>query len=77
MVLLLATLLLSFSGYLLPWDQLAYWAVTIGASMADKVLPAALGNILKLLLSEAPTWQPTGRGGSICCMCCLCRRVIL
>ena len=34
-VLLLLTLFLSFSGYLLPWDQLAYWAVTIGTSMAD------------------------------------------
>lgn len=35
--LLLLTLLLTFSGYLLPWDQLAYWAVTIGTSMADGV----------------------------------------
>jgi quinol-cytochrome oxidoreductase complex cytochrome b subunit len=34
-ILLLVTLFLSFSGYLLPWDQLAYWAVTIGSSMAD------------------------------------------
>jgi quinol-cytochrome oxidoreductase complex cytochrome b subunit len=34
-ILLLTTLILSFSGYLLPWDQLAYWAVTIGSSMAD------------------------------------------
>jgi ubiquinol-cytochrome c reductase cytochrome b subunit len=34
-VLLLVTLFLSFSGYLLPWDQLALWAVTIGTSMAE------------------------------------------
>ncbi len=34
-LLLLITLVLSFSGYLLPWDQLAYWAVTIGSSMAE------------------------------------------
>ncbi len=34
-VLLIATLFLSFSGYLLPWDQLAFWAVTIGTSMAE------------------------------------------
>jgi ubiquinol-cytochrome c reductase cytochrome b subunit len=34
-ILLLFTLVLSFSGYLLPWDQLAYWAVTIGSSMAE------------------------------------------
>ncbi len=28
--LLILTLLLSFTGYLLPWDQLALWAVTVG-----------------------------------------------
>ena len=33
-VLLLLTLLLSFTGYLLPWDQLALWAVTVGTNMA-------------------------------------------
>mgnify|MGYP002395850825 CR=1 FL=1 len=27
-------LLMSFSGYLLPWDQLSYWAVTIGSNIA-------------------------------------------
>ncbi len=33
-ILLLLTLLLSFSGYLLPWDQLAIWAVTVGTQIA-------------------------------------------
>ena len=33
-VLLLCTLLLSFTGYLLPWDQLAYWAITVGTNIA-------------------------------------------
>jgi quinol-cytochrome oxidoreductase complex cytochrome b subunit len=33
-ILLTLTLLLSFSGYLLPWDQLAIWAVTVGTNMA-------------------------------------------
>jgi len=32
--LLTATLLLSFTGYLLPWDQLSMWAVTVGTNMA-------------------------------------------
>ena len=36
-VLLLLTLLLSFTGYLLPWDQLARWAVTVGTNMAGFV----------------------------------------
>jgi quinol-cytochrome oxidoreductase complex cytochrome b subunit len=33
-ILLFLTLFLSFSGYLLPWDQLALWAVTVGTNMA-------------------------------------------
>jgi quinol-cytochrome oxidoreductase complex cytochrome b subunit len=32
--LLIGTLLLSFTGYLLPWDQLAYWAISVGTNMA-------------------------------------------
>jgi quinol-cytochrome oxidoreductase complex cytochrome b subunit len=31
---LVLTLLLSFTGYLLPWDQLAIWAITVGTNMA-------------------------------------------
>lgn len=34
LALLVLTLALSFTGYLLPWDQLAYWAITIGANIA-------------------------------------------
>jgi len=33
-ILLVVTLFLSFTGYLLPWDQLALWAVTVGTNMA-------------------------------------------
>ena len=50
-ILLLLTLLLSFTGYLLPWDQLALWAVTVGTNMAgfvpifgDQVKFALLGS---------------------------------
>jgi quinol-cytochrome oxidoreductase complex cytochrome b subunit len=32
--LFLMTLGLSFTGYLLPWDQLAFWAITVGTSIA-------------------------------------------
>ena len=35
MLLLATTLGLSFTGYLLPWDQLAFWAITIGANIAQ------------------------------------------
>ena len=33
-ILLVLTLLLSFTGYLLPWDQLAIWAIAVGSNMA-------------------------------------------
>ncbi len=58
--LLLITIILSFSGYLLPWDQLAYWAVTIGTSMADKAPPPAIGAASNLILRGAPD---IGAGG--------------
>jgi len=34
-LLLIVTLLLSYTGYLLPWDQLAFWAITVGTNMAQ------------------------------------------
>jgi quinol-cytochrome oxidoreductase complex cytochrome b subunit len=43
-----ATLLLSFTGYLLPWDQLAFWAVTVGTSIVSSA-PLA-GTIMRQAL---------------------------
>lgn len=57
-VLLLVTLFLSFSGYLLPWDQLAFWAVTIGTSMADAA--PLIGYQTNLILRGS---QDIGAGG--------------
>ncbi len=57
-ILLIMTMFLSFSGYLLPWDQLAYWAVTIGTSMADAA--PLVGKEVNLLLRGAPD---IGQGG--------------
>ncbi|RMH01780.1 MAG: cytochrome bc complex cytochrome b subunit [Chloroflexi bacterium] len=68
MILLVLTLLLSFSGYLLPWDQLSYWALTVfisGAEAAPSPLPGIIPaevinkNVL-LILQGAPT---LGAGG--------------
>jgi len=42
------TLILSFTGYLLPWDQLALWAVTVGTNMVGAT-PMIGGEILYLL----------------------------
>jgi quinol-cytochrome oxidoreductase complex cytochrome b subunit len=38
----------NFTGYLLPWDQLAFWAVTIATSMLDYV--PLVGSLLQWLL---------------------------
>jgi cytochrome b-561 len=46
--LLLSTLLLSFTGYLLPWDQLAYWAITVGTNIASSA--PIVGERMRFLL---------------------------
>ncbi len=35
--LLLITILLNFTGYLLPWDQLSFWAVTVSTNMLEYI----------------------------------------
>lgn len=47
-ILLTLTLALSFTGYLLPWDQLAIWAVTVGMNMAGTA--PLLGDDARLVL---------------------------
>ena len=42
------TLVLSFTGYLLPWDQLALWAVTVGTNMVGAT--PLIGSEINLLL---------------------------
>jgi len=46
--LLLLTLGLSFTGYLLPWDQLAFWAITVGTNIA--AYAPVIGDQVKYLL---------------------------
>lgn len=57
-LLLILTLGLTFSGYLLPWDQLAYWAVTIGTSLAGAV--PVIGSQINILLRGAPDISADG-----------------
>jgi quinol-cytochrome oxidoreductase complex cytochrome b subunit len=47
-VLFVLTLLLSFTGYLLPWDQLAFWAITVGTNLGGAA--PLLGRQVNLLL---------------------------
>ena len=37
LILFSAVVFSNFTGYLLPWDQLAYWAITISTSMLDYI----------------------------------------
>ncbi len=46
--LLLVTLLLSYTGYLLPWDQLAFWGVSVGTNMAKEA--PLIGEQMRFLL---------------------------
>ena len=47
-VLFIMTLIFGFTGYLLPWNQLAYWATTVGTEIAGAV--PIIGEPIKLLL---------------------------
>jgi quinol-cytochrome oxidoreductase complex cytochrome b subunit len=54
--LLLFTLGASFTGYLLPWDQLAYWAITVGTNIAGYA-PLAGPAARQLLLGGSEVGQ--------------------
>jgi len=47
-LLLILTLAFGFTGYLLPWDQRAFWATTVGTQIAG-VIPA-IGNLALVFL---------------------------
>lgn len=49
---LLLTLGANFTGYLLPWDQLAFWAITVGTSIISYV--PLIGNWLSQLILGGP-----------------------
>ncbi len=55
-LLLLVTLFLSFTGYLLPWDQLAFWAITVGTSIASYA-PIVGKEVKFLLLGDSTVGQ--------------------
>jgi len=55
-LLFLVTLFLSFTGYLLPWDQLAFWAITVGSSIAGYA-PIVGKDVKFLLLGDSTVGQ--------------------
>jgi len=48
-LLLVLTILLSYTGYLLPWDQLAFWGISVGTNMI-RAIPFGLGEKISFLL---------------------------
>ncbi|HTS70760.1 MAG TPA: cytochrome b N-terminal domain-containing protein [Terriglobia bacterium] len=54
--LFLLTLFASFTGYLLPWDQLAFWAITVGTSIAGYA-PVFGKQIRFILLGDSSVGQ--------------------
>jgi quinol-cytochrome oxidoreductase complex cytochrome b subunit len=56
--LLILTLGASFTGYLLPWDQLSYWAITVGTNIASYA-PVAGDFVKSLLLGGSDVGQNT------------------
>jgi cytochrome b6 len=55
-LLLVLTLVFGFTGYLLPWDQRAFWATTVGSEIAGAI--PAIGNLALVLLRVG--WNVTG-----------------
>jgi quinol-cytochrome oxidoreductase complex cytochrome b subunit len=55
--LLLLTLFLSFTGYLLPWDQLALWAVTVGTNLVG-YMPLIGEQVRQVLLGSPDVGDP-------------------
>jgi quinol-cytochrome oxidoreductase complex cytochrome b subunit len=56
-ILLVLTLLLSFTGYLLPWDQLSLWAITVGTNIGGSA-PVLGGQVRLVLLGSFEVSQP-------------------
>jgi quinol-cytochrome oxidoreductase complex cytochrome b subunit len=57
-LLFVLTLLLSCSGYLLPWDQLSFWAFTVGMTLGGAA-PLLGKQVNLLLLGDFETGQNT------------------
>ena len=58
LALLLLVVLSNFTGYLLPWDQLSYWAVTISTNLLAYV-PLIGNSIMEALLGGKEVGQAT------------------
>ncbi len=58
LIMFLLVLAANFTGYLLPWDQLAYWAITVGTSILTYI-PFIGSYLSRLLLGGAEVGSAT------------------
>ena len=56
-LLLILTLAFGFTGYLLPWDQRAFWATTVGSEIAGSI--PVIGELALVFLRVG--WNVTGQ----------------
>lgn len=61
-MLLILTLAFGFTGYLLPWDQRAFWASTVGTEIAGSV--PAIGSLVLIFLRDGWGVTEATLGGS-------------
>ncbi len=73
-ILMVLTLLLSFTGYLLPWDQLAFWAITVGSEIAGYApnLPGFQYNVNRVMLLASTSVGKMHSYASMYCMWLYC-----
>jgi quinol-cytochrome oxidoreductase complex cytochrome b subunit len=57
-LLFFVTLFLSFTGYLLPWDQIAIWAITVGTNLAPYT-PILGDTVYKIMVGGSSVSQAT------------------
>ncbi|MCS6903678.1 MAG: cytochrome b N-terminal domain-containing protein, partial [Candidatus Bipolaricaulota bacterium] len=57
-LLFVITIMLAFSGYILPWDQLGYYAAKIASNIADGT-PFIGVYVKQMLLGGDDLWQPS------------------
>jgi quinol-cytochrome oxidoreductase complex cytochrome b subunit len=67
-LLLTVTLAFAFTGYLLPWDQLSYWASTVGSGMAELVPVVGKHVLVMMRGGEAVSGQTLSRFFTLHCI---------
>lgn len=68
-LLLVVIFAFGFTGYLLPWDQKAYWATVVGTHIAETA--PGIGDLIARLLKRRPGRGRKDAGALLCFSCSL------